>query len=61
MNSLSGYTTVTNAITFARIILSLLLLLGRIAVLRTYMWPIDTDQEAWSVCLSVGRLVYLSQ
>ena len=30
-----------------------LLLLGHIAVLRTYMWPIATDQVAWSVRLSV--------
>jgi len=36
-----------------------LLLLGRIAVLRTYMWPIVTDRPAWSVGLSVGRSVTL--
>jgi len=30
-----------------------MLLLGRIAVLRTYMRPIVTDRVAWSVGLSV--------
>jgi len=41
----------------------LLLLLGRIAVLRTYMLPIVTDRVAWSVgrsvCLSIYRSVTL--
>jgi len=32
-------------------------LLRRIAVLRTYMWPILTDRVAWSVSLSVGLSV----
>jgi len=36
-----------------------LLLLGRIAVLRTYMRPIHTDRVAWSVGLSVGLSVTL--
>jgi len=30
-----------------------LILLGRIAVLRTYMRPIVTNRIAWSVCQSV--------
>jgi len=39
--------------------LLLLLLLGRIAVLRTLMRPILTDRVAWSVGLSVCRSVTL--
>jgi len=35
------------------IVVELQLLLGRIAVLLTYKWPVVTDRVAWSVCLSV--------
>jgi len=38
-----------------------LLLLGHIAVLRTYMRPVVRDRVAWSVCLSVGRSVACSE
>jgi len=38
---------------------SWLVLLGRIVVLHTQMWPIVTNRVAWSVDLSVGLTVTL--